>query len=313
MKTNSMSRSNYILVTPAYNEAKLIGATIEAVLAQTVRPLKWVIVDDASSDETAAIVREYAAQYDFIRLVQVTQPHPRDFRARIAAINLGLQSLTVSGYGFIGTLDADVTFAPDYYQRLLCHFHEDEKLGLAGGIILEHGAGIRIPVKGENARSVANAAQLLRRECHEMIGPCPLLPYGAPDTYTEVSARMLGWRARTFDELPVDHARLMSSASGITGGKFRQGKADFSFRNHPLFEAFRCFRRVTETPVIFGAFMIFCGYCWAALHGEPRTVSSEFVAFLRAEQCGRLRSLLPGWICRNSTGATTDGGAASEE
>jgi len=313
MKMNSMSRSDYILVTPAYNEAKFIRATIEAVLAQTVRPLQWIIVDDASSDETVAIVREYAAQCDFIRLVQVTQPHPRNFRARIAAINLGLESLTVTDYGFLGTLDADVTFAPDYYRRLLCHFQEDEKLGLAGGIIVEHGGGIRVPVKGENARSVANAAQLLRRECREMIGPCPLLPYGAPDTYTEVSARMLGWRIRTFDELPIDHPRLMSSASGITSGKFRQGKKDFSFGNHPLFQVFKCFRRVTEAPVIWGAFMIFCGYCWAALHSERRTVSSEFVAFLRAEQLGRLRSLLPGQLGRIPSGAGADGGRTSED
>jgi glycosyltransferase involved in cell wall biosynthesis len=302
-----------VIITPAYNEAKFICANIEAVLAQTVLPLQWVIVDDASTDETAAIVRKYAAQYEFIRLVQVTQPHPRNFRARIAAINLGLESVTVFDYGFVGTLDADVTFAPDYYQRLLCHFHEDEKLGLAGGIVVEHGAGIRIPVMGENTRIVANGVHLMRRECHEMIGPCPLLPYGGPDAYNAVSARMLGWRVRTFDELPVNHARLMSSADGITNGKFRDGKRDFSFGNHPLFEVLKCFRRIPEAPVIWGACMIFCGYCWAALHSEPRTVSSELVAFLRAEQRGRLRSLLLGWLGRNRKGAITDGGTASEE
>jgi hypothetical protein len=304
---------SYAIITPAYNEAKFIRATIDAVLAQTVRPLRWVIVDDASSDETAAIVRDYAAKYEFIRLVQVTEPHPRNFSAMVGAIHQGLKSVTVTDYGFIGTLDADVKFAPDYYERLLMYFHENEKLGLAGGTIVEHGAGMRIPVKNENARSVANAAHLVRRECHEMIGPCPLLPYGGPDTYTEVSARMLGWQVRTFNELPVDHARLMSSASGITRGKFRQGKSDFSFGNHPLFEVFKCFRRVTETPVIWGAFMIFCGYCWAALNREPRTVSSEFVAFLRAEQRERLRGLLPGWPGRNRKRVMTDGGTASEE
>jgi glycosyltransferase involved in cell wall biosynthesis len=111
-----MNLSGYVLITPAYNEAKLIRATIEAVLTQTALPLQWVIVDDASTDETASIAREYTARHEFIRLIQVTQPHPRNFRARIAAINLGLQSLTVFDYGFIGTLDADVTFSPDYFK-----------------------------------------------------------------------------------------------------------------------------------------------------------------------------------------------------
>ena len=56
----------YVLITPAYNEGRFIGKTIESVLAQTRRPLRWVIVDDGSTDDTWEIVRRYAARCGFI-------------------------------------------------------------------------------------------------------------------------------------------------------------------------------------------------------------------------------------------------------
>ncbi|HTF67572.1 MAG TPA: glycosyltransferase, partial [Edaphobacter sp.] len=61
----------YVLMTAAHNEGKLIGNTIEAVLAQTVLPALWVIVSDRSTDDTDNIVKAYAEKHNFIRLIHL--------------------------------------------------------------------------------------------------------------------------------------------------------------------------------------------------------------------------------------------------
>jgi glycosyltransferase involved in cell wall biosynthesis len=54
----------YVLVTPARKEAQFIELTIKSMVAQIVRPLKWVIVSDGSTDGTDDIVRSPACTLD---------------------------------------------------------------------------------------------------------------------------------------------------------------------------------------------------------------------------------------------------------
>jgi len=56
----------YVLVTPARNEAAFIEQTIRSVVAQTVLPVKWVIVSDGSTDGTDEVVRKLADKHDWI-------------------------------------------------------------------------------------------------------------------------------------------------------------------------------------------------------------------------------------------------------
>ncbi len=62
--------NRYVLITPCRNEAEFARRTLDSVCAQTIPPTLWVIVDDGSTDETPAILAEYAAKFDFIRIVR---------------------------------------------------------------------------------------------------------------------------------------------------------------------------------------------------------------------------------------------------
>src|SRR5262245_17337628 len=104
----------YVLVTPARNEAAYIEKTIESVVAQTVRPLKRVIVSDGSTVRTDEVVRTYAARHKWIELVAMPPRTERNFAGKVSAINAGLARLTGIDYEVIGTLDADVSFDTDY-------------------------------------------------------------------------------------------------------------------------------------------------------------------------------------------------------
>src|SRR5881275_2731167 len=68
----------YCLISPARNEAEYISDTLDSVLAQTVLPKRWIIIDDGSTDETPQILAAYAAKHDFIEI------HSRADRGRRA-------------------------------------------------------------------------------------------------------------------------------------------------------------------------------------------------------------------------------------
>lgn len=280
----------YVLVTAAYNEGKFIDATIASVISQDVRPARWIIVSDGSTDDTDSIVSKYAAANDFIRLYRVTEDHPRNFAAQVHAINAGIARLKVERYAFIGNLDADITLEPSYFRLLLDKFRMNPELGLAGGSIHDKCPDGAFRYRKTNrVTSVAHAVQLFRGECFEAIGGAYRpLPYGGPDTYAETEARRNGWQVASFPDLKVYHHRPTGSAGGVLRGCFRQGRMDFSLGVSPLFEVAKLLGRIGSKPYLAGSFARLSGFLYSYCRGERRAVSRQFIEYLRQEETQKL-------------------------
>jgi glycosyltransferase involved in cell wall biosynthesis len=281
--------SNYVLITPARNEATYIEMAIQSVVAQTILPRKWVIVSDASTDGTDEIVREYLAKYDFIELVAVERAGKRNFGEQVNAFNRGLERIKGMRYEYLGNLDADVSFGPDYYKSILEKFRQSPALGIAGGFIYEKDKGEFKSLPMNTSRSVANAVQLFRRECFEGVGGYVPLKYGGHDWLVEVMARMNGWTVESFPGIEVFHHRPTSTADGILKGALQHGLMDHSLGSHPLFELLKCLRRVKSKPYALYAFLRMTGFVWGYFRREKRMVTQELVQYLRREQMQRLR------------------------
>ena len=82
-----MNLPKYVVITPARNEAQFIELTLESMVAQTVRPAKWVIASDGSTDGTDDIVRKYAAEYPWIELLRMPERQERHFAGKVLAFN----------------------------------------------------------------------------------------------------------------------------------------------------------------------------------------------------------------------------------
>ena len=82
-------RLQYVLITPARNEEAFIENTIRSVAAQTVRPVKWIIVSDGSSDRTDGIVKQYASQHAWLELLRMPEHRDRQFAAKANCFNAG--------------------------------------------------------------------------------------------------------------------------------------------------------------------------------------------------------------------------------
>jgi len=278
-------------MTAAYNEAAHIEKTIQSVLAQTMRPQRWVIVSDGSTDETDEIVRSYAQQHEFIRFMRMSRPPGHSFRTKVVALQAAQRHLFEVPFRFIGNLDADITVGPTYFEDLIERFCQNPKLGLAGGFVCENVHGEFRGRATNRTHSVAHAAQLVRRECYETIGGYQVLEYGGEDWHAQVSANLKGWETVAFPDLPIHHHRHTGAGTNIFRSSFRLGKLDYSFGSDPLFEVIKCVLRIPSKPVVLGGLLRFLGFAWLSLRREKRPVSQEFMTFLRSEQKARVAGL----------------------
>src|SRR6266567_3147331 len=122
----------YVIISPARNEAQFIELTLKSVVAQSVLPLKWVIVSDGSTDGTDEIVLRYAAEHPFIELLRMPERAERHFAGKVHAFNAGYARVKDLEYKILISLDADISFDSDYFSFLFGKFEADPALGLAG-------------------------------------------------------------------------------------------------------------------------------------------------------------------------------------
>lgn len=284
---------SYALVTPARNEEAYLDGTIRAVTAQTVRPARWVIVSDGSTDRTDDIVRRHAANHSFIELVRMPERRDRQFAAKAHAFNAGFAKLKDGTYDVVGNLDADITFEPDYFEFLLGKFAANPKLGVAGTPFVEDSANPGDHTYGHdfaNLKHVSGACQLFRKTCFDQVGGYVPVKGGAIDWIAVTTARMRGWETRTFTEKHcLHHRKLGTGTDRPLMVRFRYGQKAYYVGGHPVWESLRGVFQMREKPVVLGGVWFLSGFYWAAVTRMHRPVTRELMAFHRSEQMARLR------------------------
>jgi poly-beta-1,6-N-acetyl-D-glucosamine synthase len=280
----------YAIITPARNEGDYIKGLLDSVVRQTYLPQKWVIVSDGSTDETEQIVERYLSEYDWIELVRLPPRKERHFAGKVNAFNEGFARLSDTEYHLLGNLDADVSFDADYFEYLVGRFAENPKLGVAGTNRWE-GSGLLYDYRFSSIEDVAGACQLFRKECYEEIGGYTPVKDGGIDLVAMLKARMKGWETKNFTEKYLIHHRLSGTAT-VSGLKvhYVEGRKDYLFGGHPLWELMRVSYRMTTSPL--GAVLLAAGYVLAFIKRAPKTVPLDVVRFRRKEQMARLRRFL---------------------
>jgi poly-beta-1,6-N-acetyl-D-glucosamine synthase len=283
---------SYVLITPARNEAAFIELTLKSVVAQTVPPAKWIVVNDGSTDATEELVRKYAADYTWIELIQMPERRERSFAGKAFAVSTGVARIGELQYDVIGNLDADVSFEPDYFAFLMERFAENPKLGVGGTAFQEKG-NLDYNYEFVGIEHVSGMCQMFRRECFEAIGGYPAIKSGGIDLIAVLSARAKGWETRTFVEKRFVHHR---SQSGALHSGFRErlhvGRKDYLLGNHPVWEIFRGLYQMTHKPYFVGGFLVLAAYFWNTVRGVERSIPKELMALRRSEQLQRLKLLV---------------------
>lgn len=287
-----MTYPKYVLITPARNEAQFIERTLESVVNQKVRPEKWVIVSDGSTDGTDDLVKTYSAAYPWLELLRMPERRERHFAGKVYAFNAGYARMKDVDYDVIGAMDADISFDEDYFRFLLGKLIEDPALGVVGTPFTDSSM---YDYRFVSIEHVSGACQVFRRQCFEQIGGYIPVKSGGIDHIAVITARMKGWKTRTFTEKICLHHRQMGSANrGLLMTKFKTGTLDYALGGHPVWELFRAIYQMTKKPYVISGLLLLAGYMAAGLKRVPRPVSPELVKFRRREQIVRLRRFATG-------------------
>jgi glycosyltransferase involved in cell wall biosynthesis len=283
-----METRRYIIITPVRNEEKHLRETIDSVAGQTIRPVRWVIVNDGSTDSTGRIVDEAALKFDWISVVHRAD---RGFRRSgggvVETFYDGYKLVENEPWDFLAKLDGDLSFAPDYFEKCFQQFADDPKLGIGGGeICVRQGGEIQVESKGDPAFHVRGATKIYRQDCWRAIGG--LLRETGWDTYDEVKANMLGWKTRTFNGLALIHHRETGGADGTWKNWVKNGRANYIVGYHPLFMFFKCVRRLAERPYGVVAAGLWYGYMTGYFSRTTRQQDPEVIRYIRREQMRRL-------------------------
>jgi poly-beta-1,6-N-acetyl-D-glucosamine synthase len=296
----------YVVITPVRNEARFIANTIASMVAQTIRPVQWVIVDDGSSDGTPEIVDAAAREHRWITGVRRSD---RGFRKSgggvVEAFYDGYQKLASSSWEFIVKLDGDLTFAPDYFETCIARFRENDKLGIGGGTILvRENDKVRVDSPGDPPFHVRGATKIYRRACWEQISPLVQAP--GWDTIDEVRANMRGWHTLTFRGANLLQQRATGAEDGQWCNWYKNGVANYVTGYHPLFMLAKCIKRTFGSAPLAGV-ALGAGFCAGYLKGLPQVNDVEAVRYLRGQQLLRLLSRESIYTPSAASDSATDG------
>jgi glycosyltransferase involved in cell wall biosynthesis len=272
---------------PCRNEAAFARRTLDSVLAQTVPPERWIIVDDGSADGTSEILDEYAAAHACIEVVRRSDRGRRAVGPGvIEAFNAGLEQVDLDDFDFLCKLDLDLDLPPRYFEILLERMQANPRLGTCSGkpYFRHPRTGELVSEKCGDETSVG-MTKLYRVDCFRQIGG--FVPHVMWDGIDCHRCRMLGWKACSWDEpeLRFEHLRPMGASDrGWLKGRMRHGAGQhFMGTGLPYMTASALFR-MTRPPLVLGGLGMWLGYLRSMLTGSPRYDDPEFRRFLRRYQ-----------------------------
>jgi poly-beta-1,6-N-acetyl-D-glucosamine synthase len=279
-----MTRS-YVLISPCRDEAAFMRQTLDSVLAQTIRPAKWIIVDDGSTDETPQILAGYASRHDWIEIVTRSNRGRRAVGAGVVeAFYAGYERIDPDDYEYLCKLDLDLRLPRRYFETLIERMEADPKIATCSGKAYVE-ANERLIAERHGDDTSLGMTKFYRVSCFEAIGGFVReVMWDGIDCHR---CRMMGWTACSWDEpgLRFVHLRPMgSSDKGIYTGRMRHGYGQYYMGTGILYMLASAVHRMDEKPYVLGSLAMLWGWIRSALRRAPRYDDPEFRSFLRRYQ-----------------------------
>ena len=282
----------YVLISPCRNEAAYMRQTLDSVVAQSVTPARWVIVDDGSTDDTPRILAEYAATHPWISIVTRANRGRRAVGPGvIEAFYDGYAAINPDDYEYLCKLDLDLRLPPRYFEILMQRMEIEPRIATCSGkAYIERDGGLVSERHGDETS--LGMTKFYRVKNFQAIGGFVReVMWDGIDCHR---CRMHGWIACSWDEpdLRFVHLRPMGSSQvSIYTGRMRHGYGQYFMGTGFAYIVASALYRIGEKPLVVGGLLIVWGWLKSALANKPRYGDAEFRAFLRRYQW---RALLVG-------------------
>jgi len=284
---NVNSSRRYLLISACRDEAQYLNRTLDSVTAQSVPPSCWVIVDDGSTDETPAILKEYARRLPYLRVVRRTDRGRRKVGPGvIEAFYAGLETVRLEDFDYVCKLDMDLDLPVRYFELLMERMESNSRIGTTSGKpwFVHPKSGALVPEVCGDEMSVG-MAKFYRVSCFREIGGFVReVMWDGIDCHR---ARMMGWIAESIDLEPIRFVHLRpqgASERGILTGRLRAGYGQYFMGTSPIYYLAVTVYRLPAYPMLIGSLAMMWGYIRSWAKALPRYNDLEFRRFLRSYQ-----------------------------
>ena len=221
----------FLIIIPTHNEEKNILFCLESLKKQTFRDYKIVVVNDGSTDQTQAIVNEFAAAHPDFEIKNLEKSEHQPGAKVVRTFKKGLEMVDLKDFDIICKFDADIIFPENYLKKIHDVYEKNPKAGMVSGIVKikksvfenKLAFDFRDEKKQwvfENISSknhVRGPIKSYRKECFlDMNGLRPVLGW---DNIDVMLAKKYGWEVLTIKDLWVKHLRP-------TAYKYKNQKAE---------------------------------------------------------------------------------------
>jgi glycosyltransferase involved in cell wall biosynthesis len=278
----------YVIISPVKDEEKYILKTIKAIVNQTLKPVKWIIVDDGSLDRTKDIVLSFVKDYDWIDLVEKNTHEETRLGGQkvVRAFKAGFNQIDTE-YDFLVKLDGDLFLPKNYFRIVSNLFEKNPRLGLCGGLIFNK---INTHfIKEESSKyHIRGAFKAIKKECFEDIGGFREIRNW--DGVDELDAIRKGWRTHVFN-LPVFHFKPTSSKyDPLTMSKL-SGTEAYKMRSSPLLVLLRGLSYLSKSPKFLYTITYFKSYILAFIMREKAILEKDLSNFINNFHIKRILKL----------------------
>ncbi|MEN9336713.1 MAG: hypothetical protein RLZZ500_1700 [Bacteroidota bacterium] len=282
---------NYSVIIPTYNEEAFIRLTLESLVNQTVIPAQIIVVNDNSTDNTAAIVDEFVKNYPFILQVhkQSNTIHLPGSKV-IQAFHEGEKQCNPN-VDILVKADADLIFPSHYFETIINHFKSDPTIGMAGGFCYIEKNGEWVLENLTDKDHIRGALKAYRKSTYEQIGG--LQPHMGWDTVDELLCKYYGWKIKTDESLKVKHLKP-TGASYNQAARYKQGEAFYRLGYGFWITAIAAFKLASRKKKPLLMFDYLRGFWKAKREQKPLLVTPEQAKFIRNYRWQKMKSkLLP--------------------
>lgn len=269
-----------LIITPFKNEANSILKTMDSIVKQTMHPVKWLLVDDGSDDESPRMVQEYQAKYPFIhyhrREGASAQRATGNNVVDVFNAGLALAEQLKLDWDLVGKMDADLVIdRDDYLEFIVRKFDEFPKLGIASGVIYTLSDTGKKIYESPYRWHTQGQTKFYRRATLEAMGG--LKPFKGWDGIDNILARGNGYITEKFFEQEILH--LYPTQTRMAEGGFKKGlkREATEYRNmgYPFYMYFfKTLKLIKERGVYPGILYFYYGLK-ATLTTKPLVNSQE--------------------------------------
>jgi poly-beta-1,6-N-acetyl-D-glucosamine synthase len=269
-----------LAITPCHNDGWALDGLASALTNQRLRPLDWMIVDDASTDDTPTAVDRIRTTVPFASALRRDRPPGRRIGEKAHAVNAGYELMRGRReYDAVAVLDADVLIPDDYFEQVASVLTSTPELGVCGGVYMEPGAPPARTGRAAGAH-VPGPAQVFRRVVFDAVGGYSPLPFGGDDVESVTRARLLGWQTTALRSVSYSHRRRMGTGGhgSALRADFNLGRQDHDLGTWPPFEVVKLVRHMTRRPFVLAGVARLAGFVEACVRRRPRSVDDDYVA-----------------------------------